>query len=336
MSKKVINARIISSASMIRDDDDDDSLSPSSVHVTSTVVSQAIKSGRNPLSRRRNKSLPCSYNTGRWSEEERYLFLRGLTRFGNGRWKQVGSILRTRSLIQIKSHGQKMKIKLDNGENIFAEMNEYDRKQGENKADGPMDLVEADTDEEFEAFDEAFTEMYDSETKVSPKLGLFQVRDNSARSHTFEGRLQEECTRVFSPRSPSISKNENDIIWQESNLVTPTCVIKDQHAQSCSNIPEYTTSSLCRDNHNLAFSFDNAPLPTVNDVAKALCDLSRIHIPKSSHPICKLNLAMGCKSITNNGNWIESDSTRQTHQYRDPIRIISPGPHDDDSEVFQE
>jgi hypothetical protein len=98
MSKKVINARILSAASMIRDDDDDDdddSLSPLLLHVNSTIVSQAIKSGRNPLSRRR-KSLPCSYNNGRWSEQERYLFLLGLTKFGHGRWKQVGSILRTR------------------------------------------------------------------------------------------------------------------------------------------------------------------------------------------------------------------------------------------------
>jgi hypothetical protein len=217
-----------------------------------------------------------------------------------------------------------MKIKLDNGENIFAEMYEYDR-----KTNGPTDLVEADTDEEFEAFDEVFTEMYDSETRVSPQLGIFQVNDNSPRSHRFEDRTQEDCTRVFSPRSPSIS-NEGDVTCQKRNLVTPTCVMKDQHVPSYIDIPDHTTSSLFRGNRN------NAPLPTINDVAKALCDLSRIHIPKSSYPICKLNLTTGYKSVTKNRNWIESDSTHQTHQCRDPIRIISPGPHDNVSEVFQD
>eukprot|EP00978_Attheya_sp_CCMP212_P001678 scaffold3453_cov54-Attheya_sp.AAC.3 len=55
---------------------------------------KANRFGRNPV----KVSRPHFriYNSGRWSAEERYLFLVGLQRFGHGNWKQVGSILRTR------------------------------------------------------------------------------------------------------------------------------------------------------------------------------------------------------------------------------------------------
>jgi hypothetical protein len=36
------------------------------------------------------------YNEGRWTFEEKILFLKGLRRYGRGKWKKIGSLLPTR------------------------------------------------------------------------------------------------------------------------------------------------------------------------------------------------------------------------------------------------
>lgn len=45
-------------------------------------------------------------NTGRWSKEEHQLFLRGLNEYGRD-WKQIGSIIKSRTVVQIRTHAQK-------------------------------------------------------------------------------------------------------------------------------------------------------------------------------------------------------------------------------------
>ena len=39
------------------------------------------------------------YNTGRWARSEKKLFLEGLRRYGKGRWKQIGKVVKTRYVI---------------------------------------------------------------------------------------------------------------------------------------------------------------------------------------------------------------------------------------------
>jgi len=70
-------------------------------------------------SKKRDEDM-STYNLGRWSAKEKKLFLEGLHTFGKGRWKKIGQLVTTRSLVQIKSHGQKMVKKLEAGEDIFA------------------------------------------------------------------------------------------------------------------------------------------------------------------------------------------------------------------------
>mmetsp|Transcript_25223 Transcript_25223/g.38828 ORF Transcript_25223/g.38828 Transcript_25223/m.38828 type:complete len:294 (-) Transcript_25223:300-1181(-) len=60
-----------------------------------------------------------TYKTGRWSIEEKLLFLYGLSKFGKGKWKKIGTLLPTRSLVQIKSHAQKVMKRHEAGEDIF-------------------------------------------------------------------------------------------------------------------------------------------------------------------------------------------------------------------------
>lgn len=65
-----------------------------------------------------------SQRTGRWTPDEKLLFLYGLKRFGKGRWKKMSVYLPNRSLVQIKSHAQKVLKRLEAGENVFRKLEE--------------------------------------------------------------------------------------------------------------------------------------------------------------------------------------------------------------------
>ena len=45
-------------------------------------------------------------NTGRWANEEHELFLRGLELYGKG-WKKIANLIKTRTVVQIRTHAQK-------------------------------------------------------------------------------------------------------------------------------------------------------------------------------------------------------------------------------------
>ncbi|CAB9501141.1 expressed unknown protein [Seminavis robusta] len=62
--------------------------------------------------------------SGRWSLDEKLLFLYGLSVFGKGRWKKISAYVPDRSLVQIKSHAQKVLKRLDAGENVFLRLEE--------------------------------------------------------------------------------------------------------------------------------------------------------------------------------------------------------------------
>lgn len=89
-----------------------------------------------------------SHRIGRWSLDEKVLFLYGLRKFGKGRWKKMSvylpnryvflaqsfcleaalllivRVVLPRSLVQIKSHGQKVLKRLSEGENVFRRLEE--------------------------------------------------------------------------------------------------------------------------------------------------------------------------------------------------------------------
>lgn len=66
------------------------------------------------------------YNEGRWSEEEKMKFLIGLRRFGGGlatsKCENIQSYVSTRSVRQIKSHMQKIMVRQQAGEDVFADL----------------------------------------------------------------------------------------------------------------------------------------------------------------------------------------------------------------------
>lgn len=49
-------------------------------------------------------------NTGRWTKEEHELFLKGLEIHGKG-WKQIATLIKTRTVVQIRTHAQKHFLK---------------------------------------------------------------------------------------------------------------------------------------------------------------------------------------------------------------------------------
>jgi SHAQKYF class myb-like DNA-binding protein len=61
-------------------------------------------------------SLPWQPNpqttpTGRWTCEEHVLFLKGLEMHGKG-WKKIAKLIKTRTVVQIRTHAQKYFQKL--------------------------------------------------------------------------------------------------------------------------------------------------------------------------------------------------------------------------------
>ncbi|EEC50126.1 predicted protein [Phaeodactylum tricornutum CCAP 1055/1] len=64
------------------------------------------------------------HRTGRWTLDEKILFLYGLRKFGKGKWKKMSAYLPNRSLVQIKSHAQKVLKRIDQGEHVFRRIEE--------------------------------------------------------------------------------------------------------------------------------------------------------------------------------------------------------------------
>lgn len=55
--------------------------------------------------------LVINENTGRWTREEHHLFLKGLELYGKG-WKKIAALIKTRTIVQIRTHAQKYFLKL--------------------------------------------------------------------------------------------------------------------------------------------------------------------------------------------------------------------------------
>lgn len=93
-------------------------LAPASLSVDEST---SITRTQGPSEGDRGSSAPrASQRSGRWSADEQLLFLHGLKVFGKGRWKKIRTFLPFRSLIQIKSHAQKVMKRVEAGDDIFA------------------------------------------------------------------------------------------------------------------------------------------------------------------------------------------------------------------------
>ncbi|CAM9304094.1 unnamed protein product [Chrysoparadoxa australica] len=81
-------------------------------------------------------SAPVKENTGRWTYEEHRAFLKGLELHGKG-WKKIAALIKTRTVVQIRTHAQKYFQKLakakQNGEHGEVLM---DSKGGSSKKSG--------------------------------------------------------------------------------------------------------------------------------------------------------------------------------------------------------
>mmetsp|Transcript_20795 Transcript_20795/g.44151 ORF Transcript_20795/g.44151 Transcript_20795/m.44151 type:complete len:291 (+) Transcript_20795:122-994(+) len=101
---------ISSSAEMVNDDVKPKDITPR--HDTSTITTNT------------NEGQRLTLRSGRWTPDEKILFLYGLRMFGKGRWKKMSVYLPQRSLVQIKSHAQKVLKRQQAGENIFRRLDE--------------------------------------------------------------------------------------------------------------------------------------------------------------------------------------------------------------------
>eukprot|EP01031_Cornospumella_fuschlensis_P029953 gene29953-36175_t len=75
-----------------------------------TDLKSALKSTESPKSE-------VESNQGRWSAEEHRLFIEAVNQFGR-EWDKVQSVVKTRSLAQVRSHAQKYFLKLSRSEDL--------------------------------------------------------------------------------------------------------------------------------------------------------------------------------------------------------------------------
>jgi hypothetical protein len=68
---------------------------------------RALSMHRVPRQRRLGSSVDEKFNKGLWSEYEQRLFLEGLTIYGWGQWKEIGTILTSRYVLLKSSDGEK-------------------------------------------------------------------------------------------------------------------------------------------------------------------------------------------------------------------------------------
>ena len=101
------------------------SFGPAAVLSSSTPVADPSRSLMKPKKKKGHSQIPLSNNaasgggsvgnqgenTGRWTAEEHRLFLQGLEQHGKG-WKKIASLIKSRTVVQIRTHAQKYFQKL--------------------------------------------------------------------------------------------------------------------------------------------------------------------------------------------------------------------------------
>lgn len=58
-----------------------------------------------------NVSCLSQENVGRWTAEEQQRFVEGLQTYGKA-WKRIAQLIKTRSVVQVRTHAQKYFLKL--------------------------------------------------------------------------------------------------------------------------------------------------------------------------------------------------------------------------------
>jgi len=92
------------------------------------IIKNDENNGGNSKDRRRGKfSLKSGISTsksGRWTDLERRTFLKGLKKFGRGKWKEIATLIPTRSTVQVKTHAQMIMKRVEAGDDVFAEFDD--------------------------------------------------------------------------------------------------------------------------------------------------------------------------------------------------------------------
>ena len=88
------------------------SLSISAIYPISAKEKTAETSSSSSSSSSSCSASPFKRDPGRWTNEEHILFLQGLSQHGKS-WKKISEVVKTRTVVQIRTHAQKYLIKLE-------------------------------------------------------------------------------------------------------------------------------------------------------------------------------------------------------------------------------
>jgi SHAQKYF class myb-like DNA-binding protein len=84
---------------------------PAEAALSSRGTKSKKKKASSALAASASQSGSLGENTGRWTAEEHRLFLQGLEQHGKG-WKKIASLIKSRTVVQIRTHAQKYFQKL--------------------------------------------------------------------------------------------------------------------------------------------------------------------------------------------------------------------------------
>ena len=95
------------------------------IHRNSNIILLDAQTQRDAATFVPPNSIINGQRRGRWTLDEKLLFLYGLQQFGKGRWKKISAYIPHRSLVQIKSHAQKVLQRHAAGDAVFRRLEEH-------------------------------------------------------------------------------------------------------------------------------------------------------------------------------------------------------------------
>lgn len=160
-------------------------------------------------------------STGRWTREEHMLFIKGLEMYGKG-WKKIAGLIKTRTVVQIRTHAQKYFLKLSKA-----------RQNGEHGGGHGRSLMDGFRRKKYKRSERPLA--------LCPLLKNYFTRPESAVSLASSARTDSDDFSTSSPGGGSIQLPGTGNSSSSNTVVSGSSGIKTEGDDSASDAGSTTT-----------------------------------------------------------------------------------------------